>query len=146
MIQPTYKIEYVPEKDRYVFESIGPQGIITKVVMFSEMDDNIYNFGFGDYDYQTELISYTAVSDNGDIVKVLATVISIAVKFLSENLMSYIYIEGSDSVRTQLYQRIINRYYERLIPTYEIFGLIEGEPEPFQKDKSYESFLIRKLF
>lgn len=146
MNQPTYKIEYILSKDRYVFESIGSQGIITKVVMFSKMGDNFYNFGFGDYDPRTEAIDDTVISDNGDIVKILATVISIAVKFLSENLMSYIYIEGNSSVRTQLYQRIISRYYNILVPTYELYGLNDGEPEPFQKVKSYESFLIRKMF
>ncbi len=146
MNQPTYNVRYVSDKDRYIFESIGSQGVITKIVMFSEMEDNVYNFGFGDYDFQTELISDTSVSDNGDMVKVLPTVINIAVKFLSENLLAYIYIEGSNLIRTQLYHRIIARYYDVMIPIYEIYGLHKGEPEPFQKDKTYESFLIRKMF
>jgi hypothetical protein len=146
MTDPTYKVEYNTNKDHYKFESIGPNGKISKIVILSEMESGTYNLGFGDYDLQTETISDKVVSDNGDMVKVLATVISIATQFLSENPMTYVYIKGSSVIRTQLYQRIIRRYYDDLIISHEIYGLVNKSFEPFQKNKSYESFLIRKLF
>jgi hypothetical protein len=146
MNQPTYNVEYVFDKDRYIFESIGPNGSIFKVVMFSEMQYGLYNLGFGDYDPKTHEIDDKVVSDNGDMVKVIATVVGIALKFLSENPMTFIHIEGSTPLRTQLYNRIINRNYDDLIDFYEIYGSKKEDiPEVFQKNTPYESFLIRKL-
>jgi hypothetical protein len=146
MNQPTYDIEYLFDKDSYVFESIGPNGSIYKVVIFSEIENGKYNLGFGDYDLLTNDIDDKIVSDNGDMVKVIATVVGIALKFLSENPMIYIYIKGSTTLRTQLYNRIINRNYDDLIQSYEIYGSQNDISEVFQKNTPYESFLIRKLF
>ena len=146
MNQPTYKVDFDSAFNYYIFESIGRNGSIFKAVVFDKIETNIFNFGFGDYDLQTQKVDDTIVSDNGDMTKVLATVISIATKFLSENPISYIYFKGSSLIRTQLYQRIMNTYYDDLISSYEIYGLNDNEPESFQKNKSYESFLIRKLF
>ena len=146
MNQPTYTVEYVLDKDRYIFESIGPRGSIFKVVIFSEIETETYNLGFGDYDPLTNEIDDKVVSDNGDIIKVIATVVGVALKFLAENPMTYIHIEGSSPLRTQLYNRIINRNYEDLFQTYEIYGFKNEEFEAFQKNTQYESFLIRKLF
>lgn len=146
MNEPTYRVDFDLKNDYYIFESIGQNGSIFKVVVFSEIKNNIYNFGFGDYDLQTKAIDDKSVSDNGDMKKVIATVISVALKFLSENPMTYIYFKGSTPIRTLLYQRIINQHFDELIQSYEIYGLNDDEPEPFRKNKSYESFLIRKLF
>jgi hypothetical protein len=146
MNQPTYDIEYLFDKDSYVFESIGPNGSIYKVVIFSEIENGKYNLGFGDYDLLTNDIDDKIVSDNGDMVKVIATVVGIALKFLSENPMTYIYIKGSTTLRTQLYNIIINRNYDDLIQSYEIYGSQNDISEVFQKNTPYESFLIRKLF
>jgi hypothetical protein len=146
MNQPTYDIEYLFDKDSYVFESIGPNGSIYKVVIFSEIENGKYNLGFGDYDLLTNDIDDKIVSDNGDMVKVIATVVGIALKFLSENPMTYIYIKGSTTLRTQLYNRIINRNYDDLIHSYEIYGSQNDISEVLQKNTPYESFLIRKLF
>lgn len=80
------------------------------------------------------------------MIKVLATVIDIALKFLSENPMIYILIKGSSKTRTQLYQRILNTYYDDLSDSYEIYGFRNSNFEEFQKKTTYESFLIRKMF
>ena len=147
MNQPTYKVEYLPTEDHYIFESIGQNGSIIKVVMFTEMRHGLYNLGFGDYDSKTNQVDDKIVSDNGNMIKVIATVVGIALTFLSENPMTYLYIEGSTPLRTQFYNRIINRNYDNLIAFYEIYGFKnDGIPEAFQKNTPYESFLIRKLF
>ena len=145
MNEPTYRVDFDSENDYYIFESIGTNGIIHKVVAFNKMEENLYNLGFGDYDLQSRTVNDTNVSDNGDMIKVLATVISIAVKFLSESPMIYIHVEGSNNIRTQLYQRIINRNYDYLIRSYKIYGLINGILEQYEINKSYESFMIIKL-
>ena len=146
MNQPTYTVKFDEDNDYYIFESVGKNGSIFKVVAFSKIQYNVYNFGFGDYDIQTKAINDESISDNGDMVKVLATVIDIALRFLTENPMIYILIEGSSKTRIQLYRRILNTYYDDLVDSHEIYGFKNGNFEEFQKNTSYESFLIRKLF
>lgn len=154
MNQPTYNVKYVSDKDFYIFESIGRNGSIFKVVIFSKIEENIYNLGFGDYDplnndIDTDIdtdIDDKIVSDNGDMVKVIATVVGIALKFLSENPMTYLYIKGSTPLRTQLYNRTINRNFYDFIHSYKIYGSQNGVLEIFQKNTPYESFLVKKLF
>jgi hypothetical protein len=113
---------------------------------FFEIDENLYNLGFGDFDAITNQIDDKVVSDNGDLIKVMATVISLALKFLDDNPIAFIFFEGSTPQRTQFYQWIINRYYDDVIHTIKIYGVNNGASEPFQKTKVYESFLIQKLF
>jgi hypothetical protein len=63
------KYNYTTDKTltAYSFMSNGPQGPIQKIAKFTEMDRNIYNFGFGDYDSATGDISDTRVSNNKDM-------------------------------------------------------------------------------
>lgn len=59
---------------RYTFESIGKRTII-KVVEFSSTEiSDVYNMAFGDR-LPNDEIDDTVKSNNGDIIKVLATVI-----------------------------------------------------------------------
>ncbi len=143
---PTYKVEYLPDDDHYIFESIGKNGSIYKIIIFTEVQRGVFNFGFGDYDPKTYRIDDKNVSDNGDMVKVLATVIGVMFSFLSENPFVSIAIKGSTPLRTQLYHRIIGNYHDELKDSYEIFGFTKNTYKIFQKNKSYESFLIRKVF
>lgn len=146
MNQPTYNVVYSQSEKQYTFKSIGKNGNILKVVKFVEFQDNVYNLGFGDFDPHKNQIDDTIVTDNGDMTKVLATVVSIIVEFLSENPVAHVFFEGSTKSRTRLYQIAINRYYDEFSQTFEIFGLDGGNFETFKKNKSYESFLIRKMF
>ena len=58
----------------YEFSSIRPKGKIDKVVIYSEIDDNVYNLGFGDKNIDTGDIDDLVITDNKDSQKVLATV------------------------------------------------------------------------
>ena len=146
MNEPVYDVNYLPAENIYYFESVGRKGKITKVVAFTEKEDNIYNLGFGDFNPLTGQVDDKAKSENGDMVKVLSTILHITAQFLTANPMVYVFFKGSTPDRTRLYQMAINHYQESFSDIFEIFGLIDKKPEPFQKNKFYESFLIRKLF
>ena len=146
MNKPVYQSIYSTKEERYIFESIGTKGKILKVVKFFEIQENVYNLGFGDFDPITNQVDDKVVSDNGDLIKVIATIISLTIKFLDDNPIALVFFEGSTPQRTQFYQWIINRYHNEIIETLKIYGVNDGEPELFQKSKTYESFLIQKLF
>ena len=144
MNKPTYAVQSL-ENLSFSFMSIGRHGIILKVIEFSEMGKNVYNLGFGDYDFTKNDVDDKIVSDNGDTEKVLATVIGILHDFLKENPYSTVFIEGSTPVRTRLYQIAINTYFEEFSKEFLIFGNNQNASQPFQKNINYESFLIKKL-
>jgi hypothetical protein len=52
-------------------------GLINKLAKFTEMGQNIYNFGFGDYDPVTNDISDTNVSNNQDTDVIMGTLVAL---------------------------------------------------------------------
>lgn len=144
---PKYEVTYSPSNEFYTFVSVGKKGRIIKAVQIQEFQVNLFNLGFGDLDIITNEVNDKVKSDNGDTEIVLATVISIAIEFLQKNPSAYIYFEGNSDSRNRLYQMAINLYYEEFIQHIAIFGYFnDGSMEEYQKDKKYESFLIRKVF
>ena len=78
------KYEYTSDDELhfYEFTSIGRNGKIKKVVEYSKMNiENFYNLAFGDYDDVTGEINDMIITNNGDSLKVLATVASTAYAF-----------------------------------------------------------------
>ena len=103
----TYTLE---GSHRYRFVSTGRTSIL-KAVDFSPLGfDNIYNLGFGDLlpdgSFDTEV-----KSNNGDILKVLTTVVQITRDFTSQFPGIDLFFIGSTAERTKLYARILKMYY-----------------------------------
>lgn len=111
---------------RYRFCSMGVKPV-EKIVEFTPLAiKNIYNLGFGDLQADGS-IDDKANSNNGDIIKVLSTVIYIIKDFTEENPESKIIFSGSTKERTALYQRIIKTYLDDFRKEFLITAL-EGPP------------------
>jgi hypothetical protein len=130
MNKPTYPVE-IEDDNIFSFLSIGKNGIILKMVEIAEIQEGVYNLGFGDYNFTTESVDDKANSNNGDIEKVLATIFGIMIDFLNKNPNKTIFFAGSTPFRTQLYQRIVNTYFDEFSSILEIQGNINGKYEPF---------------
>ncbi len=83
MNKPTYFVE-IEDENIFSFLSIGKNGIILKMVEIVEIQEGIFNLGFGDYNFATESVDDKANSNNGDIEKVLATIFGIMIDFLDK--------------------------------------------------------------
>ncbi len=139
------KYEYTADQDKllYVFFSEGKKGVITKVVIYEKIAPNHYNLAFGDYDSVTDNISDKSVSNNGDTIKVLATVIQTMRDFFVERPHALIDIQGSTPLRTKLYQKII---YDNLLlieTDYKILAFKNKDAEPEKPDFSFNYFLFQ---
>ena len=128
----------------YSFLSNGPNGPIQKIAKFTEMGQNIFNFGFGDYDPVTNDISDTSVSNNMDTEVIMGTLGSIIYDFTNLFLEAAIFVQGTNKARTRLYQMNINKHWERISPIFEVFGLKEERWEAFKKGVNYDAFLGRR--
>jgi hypothetical protein len=125
----------------FEFDSIGPKGSIKKVVRFTEVEDGIYNLGFGDLDGKTGEIKDSIATNNADTEKVLPTIALIAFDFTSRHPGVIIYIEGSSKSRTRLYQINIAKYLPDINALFEIHGLFAGEWLPFCTGTNYAAFI-----
>ena len=129
----------------FEFESIGPKGIVTKVVRYREINvKGIYNLGFRDKDSQTWYVSDLTITNNKDSQRVLATVARTLYIF-TENYPSAIVIaSGSTDARTRLYQIGISNNLAAIEQDFDILGLIENNWEPFLKNVTYAAFSVRR--
>jgi hypothetical protein len=148
MTQTAYPYRKVRSK-RYHFISVGKKRI-EKVVEFIALGENLVNLAFGDL-LPNGSIDYRANSNNGDIVKVLATVVDILKSFISLNPNVKIYFRGSTPERTKLYARILRTYYSVFSKDFIITGIswandqFEAAPFDPNTDWEYHSFLIERI-
>ena len=130
----------------YEFVSEGPKGSIKKMVEYTETaTENVYNLGFGDYDETAKSINDLSVTNNGDSLKVLATVASTVYAFIENHPNSYILATGSTNVRTRLYRMGITNNLAEITEDFVVYGFTDkGNWEEFEVGEDYEAFLITK--
>ena len=134
----------------YTFTSVGRRRI-EKMVEFTNVGiENVYNLAFGDL-LPDGIIDDTSNSNNGDIVKVLVTVISILKDFTEKNPKSYVAFTGSTDDRIKLYRRIIRSYYSTFSKDFKIMAYIgtEGTYTEVEFDPEikadYEVFIVKRI-
>ncbi len=129
----------------FEFKSIGPNGVIPKIVNYSETNlKGLYNLAFGDKDLNTGAVNDLSISNNGDSEKVLTTVVASVYAFTDYYPNSYIYATGSTKARTRLYRMGITKYLNELKKDFTIYGLRNDEWEIFEKEIEYEAFLVKR--
>jgi hypothetical protein len=130
------------EETLTVFEFIseGPKGAIRKLIHFQPTSQQgIYNLAFGDKDLETGDINDLAISNNGDMEKVLATVVSAVYAFFDKHPDAMVYATGSTQARTRLYRMGITKFYEEMNKDFYLFGrsvttFMTLKPEKIIKD------------
>jgi hypothetical protein len=141
------KYDILPDETNHIYEFIskGKNGKIYKMVKFQETNlTDVYNLGFGDKDPLTEEIDDMVVSDNGDMEKVLATVISIIYVFTEKFPDKWVFIQGSSPVRTRLYRIIITKYLNLIKKDFFLKCWLNGEWEDFLPNVIYQGFAIKR--
>ena len=146
MNHPIYDLSISESRLRYEFTSIGPKGVLFKVVEYTYSAPlAMWNLGFGDLDLTTGKVSDSVVSNNGDGRKVMATVVSTLLGFFSQFPDETVIFTGSDDRRTLVYKRIILYYYPDFADQLLVNGLnTEGIEQPIETDVDYLAFVIRK--
>ena len=142
---PKYEIEAEDSLEVFEFVSIGQKGSIPKLIKFSETTlKGFYNLAFGDKDLLTGDIDDKAVSNNGDSEKVLATIVSAVYAFTDREKDAWVYATGSTQTRTRLYRMGITKYLDEVKQDFDVYGLLNGEWEYFEKDIDYTAFVAKR--
>lgn len=107
----------------FEFYSEGSKGVIKKVVEYQKtMQDGVYNLAFGDYNEDAKGIDDLSVTNNGDSLKVLATVASTVYAFTEKHPNAWIIATGSTLARTRLYRMGITNNFAEISEDFTIFG------------------------
>lgn len=131
-------------KLKFTFFSIGPKGVIPKVIQFIKIADDYFNLTFGDWHDAAEKIEDFVRTNNKDRDKVLATVASVVLEFTNYFPNAIIMAQGSTPARTRLYQMGINAEFDFIIKIFTIEGFAGGEWRTFEKHKNYSAFRVKK--
>ncbi|MHA4807397.1 DUF6934 family protein [Flavitalea flava] len=129
---------------KYLFFSEGPQGIIAKGVIYSQIVGDLFNLSFGDWNEGFQQMDDFTRTNNGDRNKVLATVAFTVIDFSRIYPDARLYIRGSTIGRTRLYQIGISVNFLIISELFNILGLFMDNWETFEKGRNYEAFLITK--
>ncbi len=142
----TYPFVKRPESYYYEFYSEGPNGSIKKVVEYfrlQELEAEVFNLAFGDWDEDNHRINDLSISNNDDRDKVLATVATTVIDFMEDHPNAIIIAMGSTLSRTRLYQMGIAKVLGEINQGFEIQGYINSSWQPFQKGVNYSAFLLK---
>ncbi len=146
MKYPRYQYSAEQELHFFEFDSVGIKGTVKKIVQYTEMSiEGYYNLGFGDYNEKTEEIDDKIVTNNGDGLKVLATVVSTVYAFTGKYPDAKIFVTGSTEARTRLYRMGIANNLEELKQDFLVYGLrIDDIFEEFVVGEDYLGFLVTR--
>ena len=104
MDSPFYNFDVLEDAYRFTFNSVGPNGVIPKIIIYSKTDlPDYYNLALGDVRPDGTLDVFSK-SNNGDMEKILATVIQTLMVFLAYHSEANVFFAGSTPTRTRLYQ------------------------------------------
>ena len=147
MTKSKYLYKSEEEFKVFSFNSEGIRGTIKKMVIFSYTgEQNIYNLGFGDFDTEKKTINDETITNNGDSLKVLATVASTIYAFTEKYPDALVFATGSNNIRTRLYRMGITNNFEEIKEDFEVYGLsIETNLwEEFIAGEDYEAFIVKR--
>ena len=135
---------YLSEDSRLFFEffSEGPKGRILKLMEYTPTStENVFNLGFGDYDEATDAINDFSVTNNGDSLKVSATVASTVYAFTDKYPDAWILATGNMAARSKLYRMGIANNLGEIRNDFAVFGFNQSEIwEGFVIGRNYEIF------
>ncbi|SEJ12625.1 hypothetical protein SAMN05216327_106214 [Dyadobacter sp. SG02] len=114
----------------------------------------LYNLGFGDLKIRNNewILDDSTRTNNGDMSKVIATVVQIAVLFLREHKDAILFfqgywdsksIKGGRNQRNLLYQRAIESNWEDFTNEFVIRGVISSKIIDYVNGDTYDEILIR---
>lgn len=145
MIDNRYQFESSPDLLTFEFDSVGPKGIVTKVVRYTEINvKGFFNLGFGDKDPQSGYISDLTVTNNNDSQKVLATVARTLYVFTERYSKAIVLATGSTLARIRLYRIGIANNLTAIEQDFVVLGLTDTDWEPFCKNITYHAFSVRR--
>jgi|GEM_PF-530375 hypothetical protein len=142
--KPYTQLESVPDLSIFRFKSKGPVGLITKEIRFAELPDSgMYSVHMGDIKQNGDF-DQSAISNNGDRNRVLATVIVAIEIYTKKYPARSILIGGFNEQRARLFRMAIGVNFERISRVFTVLEVLDGRFLPFKPDTKSTVFHLRR--
>jgi hypothetical protein len=132
----------------YEFISVGRKAIVKNVEFAPTAIEGVINLGFGDL-LEDGTIDDETNSNNGDITRVMSTIINIIEDYTLACPHVKILFQGSTPERTRLYGRILKTYYKDFTCNFVITALRTDTwvEEFFNPDRPYlyDVYFIQRI-
>lgn len=89
-------------------------------------------------------IDVLSKSNNGNLDKILATVIQTILAFLAFYPTKKVVFTGSTPFLTRLYQIVLSKEFDKVKEILDIMGITDNKLEHFQRNQSYIGFVRSK--
>lgn len=150
-----YELLVNPDFTVYEFISSGKNGEIQKAIKYTQtLNPDVYNMGFGDIMSNNEetgevAIDDTIISNNGDLVMILATVVYSAEIFTQHYPNVMVLFGSSNNAKLRLYRMAISKYFEEISKTFHVFGAVRNSAGqivnvPFDPNGHFIGFFVRR--
>jgi hypothetical protein len=93
---------------------------------------------------KTGQIDDRIITNNGDSLKVLATVASTVYAFTSKYPDIWVFATGSTIVRTRLYRMGLTNNLAEISVDFDVYGLKNDIWEIFITGEDYEAFMVKR--
>lgn len=148
MNEPAYPFIASADALDYSFESVSDQKTIRKSILFTVFDNNalLYNLALGDLQ-EDGLLDDSAISDNRDMNRVIATVVKAMMIFFDTYPEKLVYFQGSDKqgIRTRLYRILLAREIEEVKNLFIVYGRrSDNGIENFISGQTYIGFIFQR--
>jgi hypothetical protein len=134
--------KYPDNEDVFIFFSFGTQGLIQKAVIFTLEKDGFWNLGFGDV-INNKVVD-SVVSNNNDLIQVIATVTNVALDYSAKYPEKQLRIKPVDKKRQNLYNHVFRRHHTFISTIFEIYGFNQTEKEIYSPLKAYDYFELKR--
>ena len=142
MVEEHYNLLPLRNQTRYLFESKGPQGAVLKLIVFSNIEKNLWNLGFGDL--RKGQLDDTTITNNHDVQRVLNTVAQAVYLFTEAYPESIVRIRPIDKRRAHLYNLVFQRRYAEIAEHFEVMGWLGNALSAYSPDHFYDALDIHR--
>ncbi|RAJ92997.1 hypothetical protein LX87_04509 [Larkinella arboricola] len=144
MLEP-YSYTISGDRKKFDFTSAGPKGRIPKLIEFSPVHEQIHQLGLTDRLANGESDLTLPPTNNGDVYRVMSTVIESMVCFFNEHPDQWVWIKGASAKHRRLYHRFLTTQLPAKNSHYLFYGIQSDQTwDAYQPGIDYESILVAK--
>ena len=144
MDEPIYPYKKSLDILTFDFESIGPNGLSKKKIVYSSLEDvsELYNLSLFEVLEDGTLDIYFE-SKNQDLPRIMATIVSTIFEFFKRYPDKKVVFTGSTPERTRLCGIVIRKLFEQTKDQFNIEGITEnGKFEYFSPNQIYFAYVV----
>ncbi|MEA5458239.1 hypothetical protein VB796_04285 [Arcicella sp. LKC2W] len=142
MDEPIYSYKKSYDILTFDFESIGPNGISKKQIVYSSLEETEDIFSLSLFEVFEDGHDVYFESKNKDLTKIMATVLRTMLEFFDKYPSCKIGFTGSEPKRTRLYRTVISKIKSQVdFLRIEAISL-NGEIVDYEPNENYLAYVI----